>query len=163
MAGAGAEARRRLIYRKKSAATATNEGQTMTDKEWTFSPYLRVDNAAAAIDWYVDIFGAKEKERHTMPDGKIVHAELDIHGNLLCLADTERPNQFVRPKSYNEVPITLYAIVPDTDALFKRAIEKGARADREPTDQSYGFRSAGFIDPFGHVWYVMTPVVSSVA
>lgn len=130
----------------------------MTDKPWTFAPYLRADNASSAIEWYVRVFGAREIERHAMPDGKIVHAELDIHGNLLCLADTSSPGAFPRPGNYNEVPIALYAIVPDVDSSFKSAVEAGATPERQPADQSYGFRSAGFIDPFGHVWYLMSPL-----
>lgn len=130
----------------------------MTTETWTFAPYLRADNAAAAIDWYVHVFDAKEKERHAMPDGKIVHAEIDFHGHLLCIADTDAGHGTQKPRSYNDVPIALYAIVPDADALFERAVAAGAAPERQPADQSYGFRSAGFVDPFGHVWYVMTPL-----
>ncbi len=59
---------------------------------------------------------------------------------------------------YNDVPITLYANVPDVDAVFNRAIESGAQLDRPLTDQEYGERNGGFIDPYGHVWYVSTPI-----
>ena len=135
----------------------------MSEKPWIFGPYLRVEGAAAAIDWYVQALGAKEKERVQIADGKIMHAELEIHGHLLCLADTERRGQFARPNNYNDVPITLYAVVPDADAIFQRAIECGARSDRDSTDQPYGFRAAGFIDPFGHVWYVLSALKESAA
>ncbi len=130
----------------------------MKQPSWTLAPYLRVANASQAIDWYVAVFGATEKERYEMPDGRIGHAELDVHGNLLCLADTSAAGQFQQPKSYNEVPITLYAVVPDVDAVFAKAIEAGAHIDRPLADQSYGHRNGGFIDPYGHVWYVPTPL-----
>lgn len=130
---------------------------------WSMAPYLRVDNAREAIAWYVRALGAMEKECHTMPDGKVVHAELDLHGNVLYLADTDKTGQFARPKNYNEVPIGLFVAVPDVDAVFKRAIEAGAQVDREPVDQDYGQRTAGFIDPYGHVWYIGAPLSVAVA
>lgn len=130
----------------------------MNQHTWTLAPYLRVADAREAIKWYVSVFGATEKERYEMPDGKIGHAEIDVHGNLLCLADASASNQFQQPKSYNEVPITLYAIVPDVDTVFAKAIEAGSQIDRPLANQPYGHRNGGFIDPYGHVWYVSTPL-----
>ncbi len=128
----------------------------MTSPSWTFAPYLHVDDARTAIDWYVRVLGAVEKERYEMENGRIGHAELDLHGNVLCLADlsTNLPS----PEHYDQVAISLYAVVPDVDAVFKRAIEAGAKVDRPLADQSYGHRNGGFVDPFGHVWYVSTPI-----
>ncbi len=134
----------------------------MSGNSWTLAPYLRVENASKAIDWYTDVLGAIEKERYEMPDGKIGHAELNVHGNTLCLADTSGPGQFSRPSSHNELPIILYAVVPDVDAVYTRAIEAGASADRPLADQEYGHRNGGFIDPFGHVWYVSMPISAAV-
>lgn len=126
---------------------------------WSLAPYLRTQNATEAISWYVRALGATEKERYEMPDGSIGHAELDVHGNRLCLADTDKTGR--RPENYNDVPILLYASVPDVDAAFNRAIEAGAKVERAPADQTYGERSAGFIDPFGHVWYFSTPIAQA--
>jgi PhnB protein len=125
---------------------------------WKLAPYLRTENAADAIAWYVRVLGATEVERYEMPDGKIGHAELDVHGNPLCLADTSRNGQFQRPTTYNDVPLMLYVNVPDVDEIFGRAIAAGATPERPPEDQQYGERTAGFIDPFGHVWYCSTPI-----
>lgn len=125
---------------------------------WTFGPYLHVDDAAAAIDWYVNVLGAVERERYEMDNGKIAHAELDLHGNTLCLADLSPGPP---PDRYDQVPITLYAVVPNVDAVFNRAIEAGARVDRPLTDQAYGYRNGGFIDPFGHIWYISTPIAAA--
>ncbi len=127
---------------------------------WILAPYLRVSNATEAIQWYMRVFDGTEKERYAMPGGKIGHAELDIHGNMLCLADVSASDAS-RPKSYNDVPITLYAIVPDVDAVFNRAIAEGATIDRPLADQEYGHRNGGFIDPYGHIWYVSTPLERS--
>jgi PhnB protein len=131
----------------------------VADSSWIFAPYLHVDNAAAAIDWYVRVLGAVERERHELDDHRIVHAELDLHGNMLCLADLT--TGLPAPEHYDEVPIGLYAIVPDVDAVFNRAIEAGAKIDRAVADQPYGHRIGGFVDPFGHVWYVSTPIAAA--
>ena len=132
----------------------------MTTESWMLAPYLHVDDARAAIDWYVRVLGAIERERYEMDNGNIGHAELDVHGNTLCLADMS-PGP--RPAHYQDVPITLYAVVPDVDTVFNRAIEAGASVDRELADQDYGHRNGGFVDPFGHVWYVSTPIGAAKA
>lgn len=120
---------------------------------WNLAPYLRTKNAAEAISWYVRALGAVEVSRHPMPDGRIGHAELNLHGSTLYLADAP-PERERDVRSYQDVPILLYAHVPDVDAAYERALAEGAGAERPPADQSYGERSAGFIDPFGHVWYL---------
>lgn len=125
-------------------------------KDWSFGPYLHVDDAAAAIDWYVSVFGATERERYPMDDGTIGHAELNIYGNKLYLADLK--TGLPRPKHYKDVPMSLYAVVPDVDVVFNRAIREGATLERPLTNQEYGHRNGGFIDPFGHVWYVSSPL-----
>lgn len=127
---------------------------------WSLAPYLRTDNAAEAIAWYVRALGASEVARYEMPDGTIGHAELDVHGNRLCLADTQARGQFPEPQTYNDVPMFLYAQVPDVDAVFEQAVREGARVDRAVADQTYGERTGGFIDPYGHMWYVSTPIAS---
>ena len=127
----------------------------MPESQWTFGPYLHVDDARAAIDWYVGALGAVVRECHEMGNGKIGHAELDLHGNVLCLADC--PTDAPAPQRYSDVAIGLYAVVPDVDAVFKAAIDAGAEVERPLTDQAYGHRNGGFIDPFGNVWYVSMP------
>ncbi len=128
----------------------------MPSASWKFGPYLHVDGARAAIDWYVDVLGAVIRDRYEVENGQIAHAELDLHGNMLCLADLS--TGLPKPDRSDQVAITLYAVVPDVDAVFNRAIGAGARIERALADQSYGDRNGGFIDPFGHVWYVSTPI-----
>ncbi|MGZ3499333.1 MAG: VOC family protein [Vulcanimicrobiaceae bacterium] len=130
----------------------------VTETTWSLAPYLRVDNAAKAIEFYVNALGAKEIARYPMEDGTIAHAELNLHGNKLCLADSDFTGSARNPADTHRVPVMLYAMVPDVDAVYARAIAAGAKSDRPPTDQTYGERSAGFIDPFGHVWYVSKPI-----
>jgi PhnB protein len=128
----------------------------MSDARWTFSPYLHLENAREAIDWYARALGAEVRECHEMGDGKIGHAELDLHGNVLCLADCATGTPL--PKRYSDVAIGLYAVVPDVDAVFNAAVAAGATVERPLADQPYGHRNGGFIDPFGNVWYVSMPI-----
>jgi PhnB protein len=129
----------------------------MTTAKWTLAPYLRVDDAAKAIDFYTRALGAVEIFRYPMPDGTIGHAELDFHGNKLCLADSDFSEGARSAAGRLDAPIMLYAIVPAVDEVFARAIEAGAVVSRPLADQDYGERNGGFVDPFGHHWFVGTP------
>jgi PhnB protein len=133
----------------------------MSIATWILAPYLRVDDAAKAIDFYARALGALEIFRYSMPDGKIGHAELELHGNKLCLADSDFSEGARSPAGRLDAPIMLYAIVPDVDEVFKRAIEAGATVSRPLADQDYGERNGGFVDPFGHHWFVGTPLATA--
>ena len=123
-------------------------------------PYLAVHDAAAAIDWYRAVFGAVELTRFVASDGKVGHCELSIDGNALMVADEYPDYQAVSPRTVGGTPVKLNLNVPDVDAVFTRAVEHGATARREPSDQAYGERSGAFADPFGHEWMVQTTVAT---
>ena len=99
------------------------------------TPYLIVDGAAAAIDFYSKVFGATERMRMPSPGGKIGHAELELGDSLIMLAD-EHPEMGIRgPKSIGGTPVTIQRLRRDVDAVFERAVAEGAtptRAGREP-------------------------------
>ncbi len=122
------------------------------------SPYLCVDGASAAIDFYGKVLGATERMRMPGPDGKIGHAELQIGDSVIMLAD-EHPEMGIRgPKAFGGTPVTIGVYVEDVDAVFERALEAGASAVRPIEDQFYGDRSGQFEDPFGHRWSVSTHI-----
>ncbi len=122
------------------------------------TPYLCVDGAAAAIDFYSAVFGAAERARMPAPEGKIGHAELEIGDSVIMLAD-EFPEMNIRgPKSIGGTPVTLSVYVEDVDGVVERAVEAGAKALRPVEDQFYGDRSGQFEDPFGHRWNVATHI-----
>lgn len=122
------------------------------------TPYLYIDGAAAAIEFYSKIFGAKERMRMPAPHGKIGHAELQIGDSVIMLAD-EYPEMDVRgPKAVGGTPVTISVYVEDVDSVFDRAVKEGAKALRPVEDQFYGDRSGQFEDPFGHRWSVATHV-----
>jgi len=122
------------------------------------TPYLAVDGAAAAIDFYRDAFGATERMRMAGPDGKIGHAEIDIEGGLIMLADESAAMNFRSPITIGGSPVIIHMYVADVDAFFARATAAGAEALRPPTDQFYGDRSCTLKDPFGHAWSIATHV-----
>jgi PhnB protein len=122
------------------------------------TPYLIVDGATAAIDFYREVLGATERMRMPAPDDKVGHAELEIGDSLIMLAD-EFPDMDARgPKSVGGTPVTLHVYVEEADAVFDRAIRAGATALRPVEDKFYGDRSGEFEDPFGHRWSVATHV-----
>ena len=123
------------------------------------TPYLHVDGASAAIDFYTEVLGATERMR--MPGDtadSVGHAELQLGDSVIMLSD-EFPDMDIRgPKSVGGSSVTINAYVEDVDAVFERAVRAGARALRTPEDQFYGDRSGQFEDPFGHRWNVASHI-----
>src|SRR5438128_1103427 len=122
------------------------------------TPYLIVDGANAAIDFYCSVLGASERMRMPMPDGRVGHAELELGDSIIMLAD-ENPQMEIRgPAAIGGTPVSLHVYVEDSDATFERAVQAGAKALRPVEDRFYGDRSGQFQDPFGHRWDVSTHV-----
>ena len=122
------------------------------------SPYLCVDGAAAAIEFYSGVFGAKERNRMPAPDGRIGHVELQLGDSLIMMSD-EYPEMGSRsPKSVGGTPVTLSVYVEDVDEVFGRALAAGASEIRPVETQFYGDRMGLFEDPFGHRWSVASHV-----
>jgi PhnB protein len=122
------------------------------------SPYLCVDGAAAAIDFYINIFGAKERMRMPQPDGTIGHAELQLGDSVIMLSDEFPGLDVVSPKRVGGVSSSLSVYVEDVDDVFARALKAGAKETRPLTNQFYGDRSGQFEDPFGHRWSVASHI-----
>jgi PhnB protein len=122
------------------------------------TPYLIVDGASAAIDFYSSVLGATERMRMDAPGGRIGHAELEIGDSVVMLAD-ENPEMNARgPKAFGGSPVSLMVYVEDVDGVFKRALEAGAKELRPVENQFYGDRLGAFEDPFGHEWNVASHV-----
>lgn len=120
-------------------------------------PYLAVDGAAAAIDWYTDVFGAIETLRFADGD-RIGHAELTIGTAKVMLADEYPDLDVVGPTHRGGTTVALHLEVVDVDYSYGRAVAAGARADRPPADQGHGNRNATVTDPFGHRWMLSQPI-----
>ena len=129
--------------------------------EPALSPHLTVDNAAAAIDFYVKAFGAVEVGWVPRPDGKLVHAAVRINGFLVMLNDDfpeMSDGKSMTPPSLGGTPVTIHLTVTDVDADFRRALDAGATVVVPLDEQFWGDRYGMVADPFGHHWSLGQPV-----
>lgn len=122
------------------------------------TPYLCVRGAADAIDFYTEMFGAKERMRMPQPDGRIGHAELMIRDAVVMLSDEFTDMGVLSPQSLGGSPVILNVYVDDVDAVVERAVAAGATLDRPVEDRFYGDRSGQIVDPWGHRWSIATHV-----
>jgi PhnB protein len=122
------------------------------------TPYLIVDGAAAALDFYQRIFGAKERMRMPGPGGKVMHAEIEIGDSMIMLADEFPQTGALGPGSVGGSPVLIALYVEDVDAVVGAAVAAGAQVERPVQDQFYGDRSGTITDPFGHRWTVATHI-----
>ncbi|MBW8683863.1 VOC family protein [Chitinophaga rhizophila] len=112
-------------------------------------PYLILKDAAGFITFAKDIFDATEQMRTMRDDQKIMHAEINIHGSTIMVAE--------QTDEYASQNAGIFVYVADCDSAYQRALDKGAESILPPADQSYG-RSAGIKDPFGNTWWVTHPL-----
>ena len=122
------------------------------------TPYLIVDGAGDAIDFYTKVLGASVRGRMDGPDGRVGHAELEIGDSMVMLADENPEMGFLGPKRIGGTAVTLHVYVEDADAVFEAAKAAGANTTRDIEDQFYGDRSGQFEDPWGHRWNVASHV-----
>jgi PhnB protein len=122
------------------------------------TPYLYVDGAAQAIEFYEQVLGAKQRGRLDGPDGRVGHAELEIGDSIVMLADENPAIDIKGPKTLGGAPFAMHVYVEDVDAVFQAALDAGASSIRDVEDQFYGDRAGRFEDPFGHHWNVASHV-----
>ena len=124
----------------------------------TITPYLAVKDAAEAIEYYKQAFGAKERVRMDAPDGKIGHAELEIGDSLIMLSDPFPQSSTTPPKELGGTSASVFMYVENVDAVVKKAVDAGATITTEITDQFWGDRFGSITDPFGHSWSIATHI-----
>ena len=123
----------------------------------SLQPCFICHDAAKAIEFYKELFGAVEVMRMPQPGSdRLMHAELRLGDSVLMLADEFEAWGVHSPKKYGGSPVSLMHYVPDVDAVFAKAVQMGCQAAFPPTDQFWGDRHCKFTDPFGHVWGVAT-------
>ena len=122
------------------------------------TPYLIVDDANAAIDFYTRAFGAKEKFRLPMGGDRIGHAEIKIGDSFVMLADEFPDMGHLGPKARGGTTVSLMIYVEDVDSAFKQAVEAGGKEERPVENQFWGDRMGTLTDPFGHKWTLATTV-----
>jgi uncharacterized glyoxalase superfamily protein PhnB len=141
--------------------TTTEPSRTEAELPWpsTITPYIVVPDARAAMDWYVEVFGATRRgEPYANSDGTIGHAEIGIGDAVLMFAEASDlyPEVPVGPPAGTKHSHSLHLQVSDVDGTTRRAAARGATVEREPADQPYG-RSSVIVDPFGHRWILLRP------
>jgi PhnB protein len=122
------------------------------------TPYLIVQGAAQAIDFYKHCFGAIETVRMPDPKGKIGHAEIKIGDSMVMLADEHPEMGYRGPHSLGGSSVSILLYIDEVDAVFERAVKAGATVMRPLADQFYGDRSGTLQDPFGHLWTIATHI-----
>ena len=123
----------------------------------TVTPYLTVNDGAAALDFYARAFGARESERMPGPGGKLMHAEFRIGDSVVMLSD-EFPGMSTSraPTSLGGTTGSIFLYVPDVDRAFKRAVEAGCKVLMPLTNMFWGDRFGKLADPFGNQWTMAT-------
>lgn len=132
--------------------------QPIPDGYHSITPYMALDEAARAIDFYKAAFNARELVRMPGPGGKIMHAEIRIGDSNIMLSDEAPQMNHRSPRSLGGSPMFLMIYVEDVDALTKQAVAAGATIIRPLENQFYGDRSATVEDPFGYKWTLATHV-----
>ncbi len=116
----------------------------------TVTPYLIVEGVSALIDFLKAAFNAKEHHRTTLPNGRVMHAQVQIGDSMIMMGEAM--------EGFPAMPASIYLYVPDTDAMYRKAIEAGAQSVMEPADQFYGDRNAGVRDAAGNMWWIGTHI-----
>jgi PhnB protein len=120
------------------------------------TPYLIVQGAARAIDFYKKAFGAEELFRMDGPGGSVMHAEVKIGNSPVMLADEFPDMGYVGPQALKGTPVSLMVYVENVDKVYERAIAAGAKVKRPIKDEFWGDRLGTVEDPFGHLWSLAT-------
>jgi PhnB protein len=121
----------------------------------SLTPGLTCKDAAKAIEVYKKAFGATERSRFAGPDGKIMHAELQIGDSMIFLAD-EFPGMSAAPTQGAPPSQAVYMYVPNVDATYDQAVAAGCQGAMPVSDMFWGDRFGKVIDPFGHHWNLAT-------
>lgn len=151
---------------KRPAAKAPAPAKATTPKGvpqgfTTVTPHLIVDDASRAIEFYTNALGAKELFRMPGPDGRLLHAEIQISGSIIMIADDfpEYKGGMKRtPTALHGSPVQLHLYVSDADEVFQRAVKAGCEITMPISDMFWGDRYGCVRDPFGHEWSIATNV-----
>jgi PhnB protein len=122
----------------------------------TVTPYLIIDGAARALDYYERVFGATERMRMPGPDGKVGHAEVTVGDSMIMLADEHLETGARSPRAFGGAAVSIMLYVDDVDATVKAAVAEGAKVLQPVEDKFYGDRMGTIEDPFGHHWHIGT-------
>jgi PhnB protein len=132
--------------------------QAIPEGYHSLTPYIEIEDAAEAIEFYKRAFGARERGRMDAPGGKIGHAELEIGDSLLMVADPFPQSTISTPKDLGRTTVNLFLFVEDADAVVQQAVNAGATVTRPVENKFWGDRFGIVTDPYGHTWSIGTHV-----
>lgn len=124
----------------------------------SLTPFICVDGAAAAIDFYTSVFGATVVTRNDASDGTVAHCELEFASGRMQLSDPAPDHHLLAPSGGEDVHHSTVLYCPDVDAVYAAALAAGAKGYGEPSTFVTGDRYAALLDPWGHRWAVLTRV-----
>jgi PhnB protein len=116
----------------------------------TVTPYLVVEGVPRLLEFLEAAFDAKDVHRTTLAGGRVMHAQLQIGDSMIMMGEAR--------EGCPAMPRSIYLYVPDTDAVYRKAVAAGGTSLMEPADQFYGDRNAGVQDPCGNQWWIGTHV-----
>ncbi|PTX92700.1 glyoxalase [Opitutus sp. ER46] len=122
----------------------------------TVTPHLVIKNALEALAFYKQAFGATELMAMKAPNGKLVHAEIQIGDSIVMIGEEAPEWGALSPTTLKGTPVTIHLQVPNVDAFIDQAVKAGAKVVMPPSDQFWGDRYGTIDDPFGHRWGVAT-------
>jgi PhnB protein len=134
----------------------TTKVEPIPDGYHTVTPYLVIKDAAKALEFYKEAFGATEQVRMPTPDGKVMHAEIRIGDSQIMLADECPDWNALSPLTLGGTSVSIMLYVEDVDSVVNRAVTGGATVSMPVADQFWGDRMGTIVDPFGHKWSVAT-------
>ncbi len=135
----------------------SNNVKPIPDGYHSITPYLYIKGAGKAIEFYKNVFGAKEKFRMEN-EGRVTHAELEIGDSGIMLADEHPDIGVLSPKSIGGTPLSIMLYIEDVDSVVKKAVAEGAQLKGTIEDKFYGDRMGSIEDPFGHIWHIATHI-----
>jgi PhnB protein len=139
----------------------TTQARKIPEGYHSLQPYLMYTNCVEAMAFYAKAFGATEKLRMKDDNGRTVHAELQIGDSVMMMADEHPEIEAFAVAHYGGSPVGLMLYVDDCDTTYNQALAAGATSLRIPTDQPYGDRMAGILDPFGYKWWIAHSLAKS--
>ena len=136
----------------------TTQARKVPEGYHSIQPYLMFTNCVEAMAFFAKAFGATEKLRMKDDNGRTVHAELQIGDSIIMMADEHPEIEAFAAPHYGGSPVSLMLYIDDCDTTYNQALAAGATSLRVPTDQPYGDRMAGILDPFGYKWWIATHI-----
>ncbi|HKV03842.1 MAG TPA: VOC family protein [Candidatus Acidoferrales bacterium] len=136
----------------------TSKVKAVPEGYHTATPYLALQDTARAIDFYKQVFGAKELMRMNAPDGKVSHAEIKIGDSVLMLSSAPPSTGLQTPESIGGSTVSIFLYLEDVDTVFNRAVSAGSKVIQAPANQFWGDRYGRLTDPFGHCWSLATHI-----